>query len=60
MLKLKINQMSKKIDKAVFIPTNKYISFFSGTPKIFSWIFKRMSDESIENLSTANNSFSPR
>ena len=52
--------MSKKIDKAVFIPTNKYISFFTDTPKIFSWIFKRMSDESIENLSTANNSFSPR
>ena len=52
--------MSKKIDKAVFIPTNKYISFFSGTPKIFSWISKRMSDESIENLSTANNCFSPR
>ena len=40
--------MSKKIDKAVFIPTNKYISFFSGTPKIFSWISKRMSDESIK------------
>ena len=44
----------------VFILINKYLPFFSSTTKIFSWIYKGMSEESNKNPSTPGNSFTPK
>ena len=43
----------------VFIPAIKYIKYFHGTTKIYSWISNRMSEESIENVTPSGSSFAP-
>ena len=43
----------------IFIPTNKHIKYFSGTTRIESWKSTGMSDESIENITKSDSSFSP-
>ena len=44
----------------VFTPINKYPKYFSGTYKIYSWTSKWMSEDSIKNPSTLENSFAPK
>ena len=43
----------------VFIPTKKYIKYFSGTTRIESWKPNAMSEEIIENITNADSNFSP-
>ena len=42
-----------------FIPTKKYIKYFSGTTLIESWKSNRMSEESIENMTKLDSNFAP-
>ena len=44
----------------VFIPASRRISTFSRTNKIYSGKSKGMSEESIKNPSTSDNSFAPK
>ena len=37
-----------------------YLQLFSGTTKVHSWTSEAMSEESIENSSTSDNSFAPK
>ena len=41
----------------VFVLANKYFKFFSGNQEIYSWKSKGMSEESIENKTTSENTF---
>ena len=43
----------------VFIPTKKYIKYFSGTTQIESWKSNGMSEESIENITKSESNFPP-
>ena len=43
----------------VFIPTKKYIKYFSGTTRIDSWKFNGMSEENIENITKSVCNFAP-
>ena len=38
----------------VFIPTKKYIKYFSGTTRIESWKSNGMSEENTENITTSS------
>ena len=42
-----------------FIPTKKYIKYFSGTTWIKSWKSNGMPEESIENITKSDSSFAP-
>ena len=42
-----------------FIPTKKYIKYFSGTTRIESLKSNRMSEKSIENITTTDSNFAP-
>ena len=49
-------------DYSVFIPTKKYIKYFSGTTQIESWRSSGMSKENIENtenMTKSNSNFAP-
>ena len=41
----------------VFIPAKKYIKYFSGTTKIYSWKSNGMSGESVENITELDSNF---
>ena len=41
----------------LFIPTKKYIKYFSGTTQIESWKSNGMSEESIENITKSDSNF---
>ena len=43
----------------VFIPTKKYIKYFSGTTGIESWKSNGMPEESIENMTKSDSNFAP-
>ena len=43
----------------VFIPTKKYIKYFSGTTRIKSWKSNEISEENIENITKSNSNFAP-
>ena len=43
----------------VFISTNKYVKYFSGTNKIYLWKSNGISEESIKNIITSNSNFLP-
>ena len=43
----------------VFIPSKKCIRYFNSTTRIYSWTFKGMSEESIENLTKLDSLFAP-
>ena len=43
----------------LFIQTEKYIKYFSGTTRIESWKFNGMSEESIENITKSDSNFAP-
>ena len=42
----------------MFIPTKKYLNFFSGTTQVELWKSKEMSEESIENINISDSNFS--
>ena len=44
----------------VFILTKNYFKPFTRTNEIYSWKSKGISEESIENITTSDNTFSPR
>ena len=41
----------------LFIPTKKYIKYFSGTARIDSWKSNEMSEENIENITESDSNF---
>ena len=43
----------------VFIPTKKYIKYFSGTTRIDSWKSNGMSEENIESITKSDRNFAP-
>ena len=43
----------------LFISANKYFKSFSCTTQIYSWKSKGMSEGSIENITTSDNTFAP-
>ena len=43
----------------VFIPTKKYIKYFTGTTRIESWKSNGMSEENIENITKSDSNFAP-
>ena len=43
----------------LFIPTKKYIKYFSGAARIDSWKSNEMSEENIENITESDSNFAP-
>ena len=43
----------------VFIPTKKYIEYFTGTTQIKCWKSDGMSEENIENITKSDSNFEP-
>ena len=43
----------------VFIPAKKYIKYFSGTTRIYSWKSYGMPEENIENIAKSDSNFAP-
>ena len=43
----------------VFIPDKKYIKYFSGTGRVYSWKSNGMSEWSIENIAKSNSLLAP-
>ena len=43
----------------IFIPTKKYVKYFSGTTRIESWKSNVMSEESVENITKSDSNFAP-
>ena len=58
-------RLTKELRNVVFlmeknisiIPDKKYIKYFSGTTRIYSWKSNGMSEESIENITKSNSLF---
>ena len=44
----------------VLTSTSEYITYFSSNDNIYSWKYKEMSEENINNPSTPDNSFVPK